>query len=69
MLYSQLLSVFIQNPGFFYYSGFKNPKEDELREKKVINTKRTVDVLQSINNGIELVRTGSKYIYLRVRLS
>ncbi|CAB3250955.1 unnamed protein product [Arctia plantaginis] len=52
----------LDNPGFFYYSGFTNAKEDELRDKKVTNGKRTVGVLQSVNNGIELVRTG-KYAF------
>ncbi|CAK1604624.1 unnamed protein product [Parnassius mnemosyne] len=52
----------LENPGFFYYSGFKNPKEDKLRDKKVVNAKRTVDLLQSVNTGIELVRTGG-YAY------
>ncbi|KPJ13966.1 hypothetical protein RR48_01877 [Papilio machaon] len=52
----------LDNPGFFYYSGYKNPKEDELRNKKVINAKRTVPLLQPVNTGIELVRTGA-YAY------
>ena len=48
-----------QNPGFFYYSGFTNLKEDELREKKVTKAKRTVSVLQTVKPGVELMRTGS----------
>ncbi|CAG5021333.1 unnamed protein product [Parnassius apollo] len=52
----------LENPGFFYYSGYKNPKEDILRNKKVINAKRTVPLLQAVNTGIELVRTGG-YAY------
>ncbi|CAH2075641.1 unnamed protein product, partial [Iphiclides podalirius] len=52
----------LDNPGFFYYSGYKNPKEDELRNKKVIKGKRTVPLLQPVNTGIELIRTGG-YAY------
>ncbi|XP_068630527.1 ionotropic receptor 75a-like [Battus philenor] len=52
----------LENPGFFYYSGHKNPKEDELRNKKVINAKRTVPLLQPAQAGIELVRNGG-YAY------
>ncbi|XP_013134778.1 PREDICTED: uncharacterized protein LOC106100459 [Papilio polytes] len=52
----------LDNPGFFYYSGHKNPKEDELRNRKVINAKRTVPLLQPVTAGIELVRTGG-YAY------
>ncbi|CAH1644610.1 unnamed protein product [Spodoptera littoralis] len=52
----------LDNPGFFYYSGFKNVKEDELRDKKVTKAKRTVSVLQNVNKGVELLRTG-KYAF------
>ncbi|XP_053602457.1 ionotropic receptor 75a-like [Plodia interpunctella] len=52
----------LDNPGFFYYSGYKNPKEDELRDKKVIRAQRTVPILQSVVDGIELVRKGD-YAY------
>uniref|UniRef100_A0A2H1V3L3 SFRICE023124.2 n=1 Tax=Spodoptera frugiperda TaxID=7108 RepID=A0A2H1V3L3_SPOFR len=52
----------LDNPGFFYYSGFKNVKEDELRDKKVTKAKRTVSVLQTVNKGVELLRTG-KYAF------
>ncbi|CAH0626881.1 unnamed protein product [Chrysodeixis includens] len=52
----------LDNPGFFYYSGFKNVKEDELRERKVTNAKRSTSVLQTVNTGVELVRTG-KYAF------
>ncbi|XP_022816626.1 uncharacterized protein LOC111349658 [Spodoptera litura] len=52
----------LDNPGFFYYSGFKNVKEDELRDKKVTKAKRTVPVLQNVNKGVELLRTG-KYAF------
>ncbi|XP_063890567.1 ionotropic receptor 75a-like [Helicoverpa armigera] len=52
----------LDNPGFFYYSGFKNVKEDELRDKKVTKAKRTVPVLQTVNTGVELLRTG-KYAF------
>ncbi|XP_037299075.1 ionotropic receptor 75a-like [Manduca sexta] len=52
----------LDNPGFFYYSGFKNIKEDELRDKKVIEAKRKLDPLQPVEAGIALVRTG-KFAY------
>ncbi|KAM3956357.1 LOW QUALITY PROTEIN: ionotropic receptor 75a [Aphomia sociella] len=52
----------LDNPGFFYYSGFKNIKEDELREKKVTRAKRNVPLMQPVQNGIELVRRGG-YAY------
>nr|QIJ45778.1 ionotropic receptor [Glyphodes pyloalis] len=48
----------IANPGFFYFSGYKNVKEDELREKKVTHAKRTKDLFQSPTDGIDLVRRG-----------
>nr|QEI46860.1 ionotropic receptor 1 [Galleria mellonella] len=48
----------LDNPGFFYYSGYKNVKEDELREKKVTRAKRTVPLMQRVEDGIELVRKG-----------
>ncbi|XP_047989913.1 ionotropic receptor 75a-like [Leguminivora glycinivorella] len=48
----------LDNPGFFYYMGYKNDKEDELRTKKVINAKRTLPLFASIEDGIELMRTG-----------
>ncbi|XP_026318656.1 ionotropic receptor 75a-like [Hyposmocoma kahamanoa] len=50
------------SPGIYYYSGYKNRKEDELREKKVTNSKRTVPLLQSPIDGVELIRTGA-YAY------
>ncbi|XP_028037287.1 ionotropic receptor 75a-like [Bombyx mandarina] len=46
------------NPGLFYFSGFKNPKEDILRDKRVLHTKRKLPPLQPVEKGIELVRTG-----------
>ncbi|XP_073952060.1 ionotropic receptor 75a-like isoform X2 [Choristoneura fumiferana] len=52
----------LATPGFFYYSGIKNEKEDELRLKKVTNARRTVPLLLSVEEGIELVRTG-RYAY------
>nr|AOE47994.1 putative ionotropic receptor IR1 [Athetis lepigone] len=52
----------LDNPGFFYYSGFKNVKEDELRDKKVTKAKRSVSVLQTVKTGVELMRTG-KYAF------
>nr|QRF71031.1 ionotropic receptor [Semiothisa cinerearia] len=48
----------LQNPGFYYYSGYVNPKEDRMREVKVTKAKRTVEPLQSVGTGIELIRTG-----------
>ncbi|XP_061705891.1 ionotropic receptor 75a-like isoform X1 [Cydia pomonella] len=48
----------LDNPGFFYYMGYKNEKEDELRAKKVTNAKRTLPLFESIEDGIELMRTG-----------
>lgn len=53
----KLLAI-LQSPGVYYYSGYKNPKEDELREKKVTNAKRTVPLMLSAADGIELIRTG-----------
>ncbi|CAH3989029.1 unnamed protein product [Pieris brassicae] len=50
-----------EDAGFFYYKGYKDPKEDELREK-VRNTKRTKDLYQTVEYGIELIRTGD-YAY------
>ncbi|KAL0839989.1 hypothetical protein ABMA28_015316 [Loxostege sticticalis] len=52
----------LDNPGFYYFSGFKNVKEDELREKKVIRAKRTTPLLQRPKVGLELVRKGG-YAY------
>lgn len=52
--------MYEQNPGMFYYSGFKNLKEDELREKKVTNIKRTIPLMQTVADGIELIRTGGR---------
>ncbi|XP_072940726.1 ionotropic receptor 75a-like [Epargyreus clarus] len=52
----------LDNPGFFYYSGFKNPKEDELRDKKVKFAKRSTKLLLPVEEGIELVRSGG-YAY------
>ncbi|XP_052738591.1 ionotropic receptor 75a-like [Bicyclus anynana] len=52
----------LDNPGFFYYSGFKNPKEDILRTKKVVKAKRTTALLQPVTTGIDLIRSG-KYAY------
>ncbi|KAJ2946813.1 hypothetical protein O0L34_g16137 [Tuta absoluta] len=52
----------LDSPKFYYYSGYVNPKEDELRETKVTKAKRTVGLLQSAEDGIELIRTGS-YAY------
>ncbi|KAJ8732384.1 hypothetical protein PYW07_014983 [Mythimna separata] len=52
----------LDNPGFFYYSGFTNAKEDELRDKKVTKAKRTAAVLQTVKTGVELLRTG-KYAF------
>lgn len=59
-----MLVTSFQNPGFFYYSGFTNLKEDELRDKKVTKARRTVAVLQTVKTGIELLRTGSMYYYV-----
>ncbi|XP_045446430.1 ionotropic receptor 75a-like [Melitaea cinxia] len=52
----------LDNPGFFYYSGYKNPKEDYLRMKKVTMAKRTTPLLQAAAAGINLIRTGD-YAY------
>ncbi|XP_050342409.1 ionotropic receptor 75a-like [Nymphalis io] len=52
----------LDNPGFFYYSGYKNPKEDYLRMKKVTMAKRTAALLQPAAAGINLIRTGD-YAY------
>lgn len=51
----------MKKTGFaFYYSGFVNLKEDELREKKVTHAKRTVNILQPIDFGVELIRSGGE---------
>lgn len=55
-----LYLLYFQNPGLFYFSGFKNPKEDILRDKRVLHTKRKLPPLQPVEKGIELVRTGRK---------
>ncbi|CAH2211449.1 jg20951 [Pararge aegeria aegeria] len=52
----------LDNPGFFYYSGYKNPKEDILRTKKVTNAKRTTPLLQPVATGVNLIRSG-QYAY------
>lgn len=55
--------IFLQLPGFYYYSGFPRLKEDELRKKKVTKAKKTVNLLQSVDNGIALVRKGGTSIF------
>ncbi|XP_034824710.2 ionotropic receptor 75a-like [Maniola hyperantus] len=52
----------LDNPGFFYYSGYKNPKEDILRTKKVTKARRTTPLLQPAPAGIDLIRSG-QYAY------
>ncbi|XP_041976439.1 ionotropic receptor 75a-like [Aricia agestis] len=52
----------LDNPGFYYFSGFKNPKEDILRERKVTRAKRSVKLLQDAEAGIQLIRSG-EYAY------
>ncbi|XP_050676134.1 ionotropic receptor 75a-like [Leptidea sinapis] len=52
----------LEDVGFYYYSGYKNTKEDELREKKVQNVKRITPMFQSVREGVELIRTGG-YAY------
>ncbi|CAK1552774.1 unnamed protein product [Leptosia nina] len=52
----------LEDVGFFYYGGYKNPKEDELREKKVKYAKRSKGLFQSVEDGVELIRTG-EYAY------
>ncbi|XP_060801064.1 ionotropic receptor 75a-like [Amyelois transitella] len=52
----------LENPGFYYYSGYKNLKEDKLREVKVTKARRTVPTLQPVEDGINLVRKGG-YAY------
>ncbi|OWR48735.1 putative chemosensory ionotropic receptor IR1 [Danaus plexippus plexippus] len=47
----------LNNPGFFYYSGLKNPKEDILRNRATV-TKRTTKLLQTAAEGMELIRSG-----------
>ncbi|KAJ0179643.1 hypothetical protein K1T71_004234 [Dendrolimus kikuchii] len=52
----------LDNPGFFYYSGYENPKEDILRDIKVTSGKRTMQPLQPVEDGLQFIRTG-KYAY------
>ncbi|KAG7299990.1 hypothetical protein JYU34_017026 [Plutella xylostella] len=52
----------LDGPGFYYYAGFKWDKEDELRDKKVKQARRSVPLLQDPADGINLVRTG-RYAY------
>nr|AXF48853.1 ionotropic receptor IR22 [Lobesia botrana] len=48
----------LDNPGFYYYSGYRNEKEDEMRAKKVTNAKRVLPLFQSVEDGIEQMRMG-----------
>ncbi|CAG9784787.1 unnamed protein product [Diatraea saccharalis] len=48
----------LDNPGFYYFAGYKNAEEDDLRDKKVTKTRRTTAILQPAEAGIELIRHG-----------
>ncbi|KAL4711183.1 hypothetical protein ACJJTC_011791 [Scirpophaga incertulas] len=52
----------LDNPGFYYFAGYKNPKEDALRDKKVTGVQKTTPLLQPAEAGIELIRRGA-YAY------
>jgi hypothetical protein len=49
-----------KNPGFYYFAGYKNAKEDELRDKKVTRARKTTALLQPAETGIQLITRGGK---------